>query len=221
LVATDPRDLGGLDLDSIVTMTMPILRKPGTSRTELPPKGALLNDRLRDRTKLANLGWDHTTNTIHLPTLTENGKWIYCSPDRAGINKAMANMFANIPEAQSSSTDFLHHEVDLPHHGPLAYAQYTTSNYKDSSMQSIAFTGKSKKHFRYFYLVPDSKSPKSLAEERESASYDCKAEELLGEAKENLSKVKTTITTSRAISNVHHLHAYLVNICAVIEAQFV
>ena len=62
---------------------------------------------------------------------------------------------------------------------------------------------------------------KSLTEERESSSYDRKAEELLGEAKENLSKVKTTITTSTAISNVHHLSAYIANICAVIEAQFV
>ena len=70
-------------------------------------------------------------------------------------------------------------------------------------MQSIKLTGKSKKHFHYFYLVPDSKS---LAEERESVFYNCEAEDLLGEARENLSKVKTTITTSMAISNVHHLH---------------
>jgi hypothetical protein len=92
------------------------------------------------------------------------------------------------------------------------------SYYEVSSMQSIKLTGKSKKHFRYFYFVPDSKS---LAEEHESASYKRQAEELLGEAKENLSKVKTAITTSTAISNVHHLSAYLTNICAVIEAQFV
>ena len=85
-------------------------------------------------------------------------------------------------------------------------------------MQSIELTGKSKKWFRFFYLVLDSKS---LMEEWESTSYDHKAEELLGETKENLSKEKTTITTSTTISNVHHLRAYLVNICAVIEAQFV
>jgi hypothetical protein len=30
-----------------------------------------------------------------------------------------------------------------------------------------------------------------------------------------------TITTSMAISTVYHLRAYLANICAVIEAQFV
>ena len=29
------------------------------------------------------------------------------------------------------------------------------------------------------------------------------------------------ITTSTAISNVHHLRAYLANICAIIEAQFI
>jgi hypothetical protein len=34
----------------------------------------------------------------------------------------MTIMFANIPKALSSSTDFLHHEVDLPHHDPLVYA---------------------------------------------------------------------------------------------------
>jgi len=62
---------------------------------------------------------------------------------------------------------------------------------------------------------------KSLTEECESTSYDRKEEELLGEAEENRSKVKTTITTSTAISNVHHLRAYLANICVVIQAQFV
>ena len=66
-------------------------------------------------------------------------------------------------------------------------------------MQSIKLTSEIKKHFCYFYLVPDSKS---LAEECKSASYHCKAEELLGKAKENLSKVKTTITTSTTISNM-------------------
>jgi hypothetical protein len=118
----------------------------------------------------------------------------------------MANMFTNIPEALSSSTDFLHCKVNLPHHDPLIYAQYATSYYEVSSMQSIKLTGESKKRFRYFYLVPDLKS---LAEERESASYDCEVEELLGEAKESLSKVKTTIITSTTISNVHHLCDYL------------
>jgi hypothetical protein len=126
----------------------------------------------------------------------------------------MVNMFANT----THSTDFLHREVDLPHHDPLVYALYATSHYEVSTMQSIELIGESKKRFRYFYLVPDSKS---LAEEREKASYDCEAEQLLGETKENLSKVKTTITTSTAITSMHHLRAYLANICAVIEAQFV
>ena len=76
-MATNPRDFDGLDLDGIATSTSPIPHKPGTSGTELPPKDAPLNDRLRDRAKLANLGWDRTANTIHLPTLTENVKWIY------------------------------------------------------------------------------------------------------------------------------------------------
>jgi hypothetical protein len=98
------------------------------------------------------------------------------------------------------------------------YAQYATSYYKVATMQSIELTGKSKKRFRFFYLILDSKS---LAEECESASYCREAEELLGKAKENLSKVKTTITTSTAITTVHNLRAYLANICAVIEAQFI
>jgi hypothetical protein len=127
-------------------------------------------------------------------------------------------MFANIPKALSSSTNFLHCKVDLLHHDLLAYTQYATSYYKISTMQSIELTGKSKKCFHYFYLILDSKL---LAKECKTATYNREAKELLGEAKENLSKVKTTITTCMTISNVHHLRAYLANICAVIEAQFV
>jgi hypothetical protein len=85
-------------------------------------------------------------------------------------------------------------------------------------MQSIELTGGSKKRFCYFYLIPDSKS---LGEECETVSYDREAKELLGESKENLSKVKTAITTSTAITSVYHLCAYLANICAVIKAQFI
>ena len=43
-------------------------------------------------------------------------------------------------------------------------------------MQSIKLTGKSKKRFCYFYLVPDSKA---LAEECTSASNDCKAKMIM------------------------------------------
>jgi hypothetical protein len=167
---------------------------------------------------LANLGWDRTAKSLHLPVLIENGEWIYRCTDRAGINEAMVNMFAIISEAIAHSTDFLHRQVNLPHQDPLVYALYAKSHYDVSTMQSIELTSESKKRFRYFYLVPDSKS---LSEERESASYDREAKELLSEAKENLSKVKTTITMSTAITSMHHLHAYLANICAVIEAQFV
>jgi len=124
----------------------------------LPSKDAPLNEHLHDRAKLANLGWDRTAETIHLPTLTDNSEWIYCSPDWSGINESMANMFTNIPETLSSSTNFLHCEVDLPHHDPFMYAQYATSYYKLLLMQSINLTGESKKCFRYFYLVPDSRS---------------------------------------------------------------
>jgi hypothetical protein len=60
----------------------------------------------------------------------------------------MVNMFANIPEAIAHSTDFLDHEVDLPHHDPLVYALYATSHYEVSTMQSIELTGESKKQFR-------------------------------------------------------------------------
>jgi hypothetical protein len=105
----------------------------------------------------------------------------------------MVNMFTNIHEALSSSTNFLHGKDDLPHHDPLVYMQYTTSYYKVSMMQSIKLTRKSKKRFCYFYLVPDSKS---LAEECKAAFYDCKAKERVGKAKENLSKVKTMICST-------------------------
>jgi hypothetical protein len=125
-------------------------------------------------------------------------------------------MFANISEVLASSTDFLHHKVNLPPHDPLVYAQYTMSYYEVLSMQSIELTGKSKKCFLLFYLVTHSKT---LNKECKESSYDHKAKELLGESKENLSKVKTTITTSTAISNAHNLRTYLVNICAIIEAQ--
>ena len=62
----------------------------------------------------------------------------------------MVNMFAYIPEAITHSTDFLHREVDLPHHDPLVYALYAMSHYEVSTMQSIELTGKSKKRSCYF-----------------------------------------------------------------------
>ena len=43
---------------------------------------------------------------------------------------------------------------------------------------------------------------------------------MLRESRENLNKVRTTITTSTTINAIHHLWAYLANICTVIEAQF-
>jgi hypothetical protein len=217
MVATSPSCADDLDLD-VDASSPTLLRKLGNHAPDLLPKDTPLNDKLCDGAKLANLGWDRTSESLHLPTLTENGEWVYCCPDRAGINEAMANMFANIPEAIAQSTDFLHRKVDLPQHDPLVYAQYAASYFETNSMQSVKLIGESKKRFRYFYLVPDSKS---LAEERESELYDQEAEEVLGKARENLSKVKTTITTSTAINTVYHLRAYLANICAIIEAKFV
>ena len=127
----------------------------------------------------------------------------------------MANIFNNIPKTLLGSTNFLHCEVNLPRHDPCVYAQNTTSYYEVTTMMSINLTGKSKKCFCYLYLVLDSKS---LAEECEHSVYNFKAKELLGDAKENLRKVCTTITTSTTVSIMHHLHAYLVNICSVIKA---
>ena len=220
---TNPRDPDLHSCFGDFQVPIPIPRRHYTDASKPSPpdttvKEAPLNDRLRDRARLAHLGWDRTAQTLHLPTLTENGEWIYNQPDRASINENMTNMFNNIPETLLGSTDFLHREVDLPNHDPLVYAQYATSYYEVATMMSINLAGESKKRFRYFYLVPDSKS---LAEERENTAYDREAEELLGESKENLSKVRTTITTSTTINAVHHLRAYLANICAVIEAQFV
>jgi hypothetical protein len=184
MIATTPNDLDRLDLHGIAAAAPLIPCKLRTPAPELVPKDMPLNERLCNHAKLTSLHWDCTTESLHLPTLTENGKWLYCSPDQAGINEAMVNIFANMPEALSRSSDFLHREVDLPHHNPLMYAQYATGYFKVASMQSIKLTGKSKIPF-CFYLVPDSKS---LAKECELASYDHKAEVLLGKAKENLSK---------------------------------
>ena len=217
-VATTPDDFDGLNLDGIAVSSPSIPRNLGATIPKPVPKDTPLNEKLRYHENLANLGWDRTAKSFYLPELTENRKWIYRSPDRASINEAMANMLTNIPEALAQSTDFLHCEVGLTHHYPLVCAQYATSCYESMTIQSIALTGESKKHFPYFYLVLDSKS---LAEECESASYNRKAEELLSEAKVNLSKVKMTITTSTAIIAVHHLGAYLANICAILKAQLV
>jgi hypothetical protein len=95
-VATSPGCTDNLDLDEDALSSLTIPRKLGTHVPDLLPKDIPLNDKLRDRAKLANLGWDRTAESLHLPMLTENGKWVYCCPDRAGINQAMANMFANI-----------------------------------------------------------------------------------------------------------------------------
>ena len=83
-----------------------------------PTKDVHLNKCLHHRTKLANLGWDHTVESLHLPAITESGKWIYGNMVRSSINKSMVNMFT-ILKALSSLTDFLHNKLDLPHHNPL------------------------------------------------------------------------------------------------------
>jgi hypothetical protein len=216
-VATSPGDFDGLDFDGIAATSPSIPQKLGTASPKTP-KDIPLNEKLCVCATIANLGWDRTAESLHLPVLPKNGKWIYRSTDRARINEAMVNIFANIPKAIAHSTDILHREVDLPHKDPLVYALYATSHYEVSTMQSIELTGESKKRSRYFYLVPDSKS---LAKESETASYIHEAKELLGKAKENLSKVKTTITMSTAITSMHHLRTYLTYICVVIKAQFI
>ena len=68
----------------------PIHRKLGASAPEPVPKDIPLNERLHNCARLANLGWDHTTESFHLPALTENDEWIYHSLDWANINEAMA-----------------------------------------------------------------------------------------------------------------------------------
>jgi hypothetical protein len=164
-VATSLDDFDNLNLDGVATASPSIPHKLGTPSPELPIKDNPLDKKLHVRAMLTNLGWDRMAESLHLPALTENGEWIYSCTDQAGINEAMVNMFTNIPEAITHSTDFLHREVDLPHHDPLVYALYTMSHYEVSTMQSTKLTGESKKHFCYFYLVPDSKA---LAKEPES-----------------------------------------------------
>ena len=77
-IATNPGNLDGLELDGIVMPTTPIPRKSPSLGADLPLKDAPLNKCLHDHAKLANLGWDCTAKTIDLPTLSENGEWIYC-----------------------------------------------------------------------------------------------------------------------------------------------
>jgi hypothetical protein len=84
--ATTPDDFDGLDLDGIATTSLSIPCKLGTSTIEPATKDTPLNKKLRDHAKLANLGWDHTAKSLHLPTLTKNGEWIYHCTDQAGIN---------------------------------------------------------------------------------------------------------------------------------------
>ena len=118
-VANSTGNMGGLGIDEVVLSTTLIPCKMPPSGSDLTPKDTPLNDRLHDRAKLANLGWDRTAETLQLPTLTENEEWIYYSCNHASINKSMANMFANIPKTLTSSTYFLHHKVNLPHRNPL------------------------------------------------------------------------------------------------------
>jgi hypothetical protein len=53
----------------------------GTHAPDLLLKDTPLNDKLHNCAKLANLGWDRTAESLHLPTLTKNGEWVYCCPD--------------------------------------------------------------------------------------------------------------------------------------------
>ena len=124
------------------------------SSMKTTPKEAPLHKCLQHCAHLANLGWDLTSQTLQLPVLMEKGEMIYSLPDRATINENMANMFNNIPKSLHDSTDFLNHEVDLPNHDPLVYAQCATSYYKVTSMQSIKLMDKSKKCFHWIYLIP-------------------------------------------------------------------
>jgi hypothetical protein len=127
MVATSLDNFDGLDLDGIAATSPSIPRKLRTPSPEMPTKDTPLNEKLCVRAMLANLGRDRTAESLHLPMFTKIGEWIY-STDRAGINEAMVNMFANIPEAITHSTDFLHREVNLPRHDPLVYALYATSH---------------------------------------------------------------------------------------------
>jgi hypothetical protein len=122
-VATTPDDFDGLDLNGIAATSPSIPHKLGASSPELATKDTPLNEKVRDCSKLANLCWDRMAKSLHLPVLTKNGEWIYHCTDRAGINKAMVNIFANIPKAIAHSTNFLHRKVNIPHHDPLVYAQ--------------------------------------------------------------------------------------------------
>ena len=80
-VSTSPDCGNELDLYDASSPSQAIPRKLGPHAPDLLPNDTPLNDKLRDRVKLANLGWDCTAESLHLPALTKNGEWVYCSPD--------------------------------------------------------------------------------------------------------------------------------------------
>ena len=92
MVATSPDDFDGLDLNGIAAASPSIPHKLESPSTELPIKDTPLNEKLRIRATLANLGWDCTAKSLHLPALTENGEWIYRCTDHAGINDQLARV---------------------------------------------------------------------------------------------------------------------------------
>ena len=73
-VATSLDCIDDFDLDGVALPSQAIPCKLGPHAPNLLPKDTLLNDKLRDRAKLANLGWDHTSESLHLPALTKNGE---------------------------------------------------------------------------------------------------------------------------------------------------
>jgi hypothetical protein len=68
-VATSTSNLDGLEIDGTQLLAPSIPRKSPTLGADLPSKELPLNKCLHNHTKLANLGWDHTAETIHLHTL--------------------------------------------------------------------------------------------------------------------------------------------------------
>jgi hypothetical protein len=81
MVATTPDAFDGLDLNGIAATPPAIPRKLRTPALEPATKDTPLNERLSNHVKLANLGWDRSAESLHLPGLTENGEWIYRCTD--------------------------------------------------------------------------------------------------------------------------------------------
>lgn len=111
-------------------------------------------------------------------------------------------------EIMSSEYHFVHRNVDPPaNQAPLSLAFWAERNYRTSSLASID-AGKERKGFNFAQIVPDP----SGATKGDSYNEERAAEELLGEATENLTKLSTTLTVNDNLSRPSNLLPFCANV---------